>query len=249
MSDIKSVRLFGMKVHVVNLESAQAQFEALVNSEGGKMIFTPNPEFVMKAQDDEAFMTVLNEGDLVVPDGIGIVLASKFHKLGISERVPGIELVSKMLEYAAQNSKTVYLFGGKPEVPALAAQNMVAKYPGLKIVGMADGYVDEQGMNAVLEDIRSKAPDIVLVALGAPKQEKWIYDNRHHMNAKVAMGVGGSLDVWAGTVKRAPKFFQKFALEWLYRLLKQPTRFMRMMVLPKFMIRVILTRDIDKKLK
>lgn len=249
MSDINSVRLFGMKVHVVNLESAQAQFEALVNSEGGKMIFTPNPEFVMKAQDDEVFMDVLNAGDLVIPDGIGVVLASKVHKLGITDRVPGIELVSKMLEYAEKNDKTVYLFGGKPEVPALAAQNMVAKYPRLKIVGMANGYVDDKGMAAVLEDIRSKAPDIVLVALGAPRQEKWIYENRHHMNAKVAMGVGGSLDVWAGTVKRAPKIFQKLGLEWFYRLLKQPTRFMRMMILPKFMIRVLLTRDIDKKIK
>lgn len=245
----KSTRIFGMKVDVVTMDTAYKRFVSFMTDEGMKMIFTPNPEFVMKAQEDAEFMEILNNADLVIPDGIGLILASKVHKLGLSERVPGIELVAKMLEYANRTEKSVYLFGGKPEVPTLASENMVKAYPNLKIAGVSHGYLDEEGMRKVIDDINEKKPDILLVALGAPRQEKWIYANRHLLNAKVAMGVGGSLDVWAGTVKRAPIFFQKTATEWLYRLLKQPTRIGRMMILPKFMIRVLLTRHIDEKLK
>lgn len=242
---VVAVKIFGVRFDNVNADEANRKFISLLESERLRTIYTPNTEMIMKAQDDPEFKSILNEGDLVVPDGIGVVLASKIHHLGLTERVPGIELMAMMLEYCNRAGKSIYLFGGKPEVADLAAVKIKEQYPNIIISGTRDGYYDESQEHKILDDINEKKPDILFVALGAPKQEKWIHKYKKTINASVAMGVGGSLDVWAGTVKRAPKFFQKTGLEWFYRLLKQPTRVMRMMSLPQFMIKVILTKHIE----
>ncbi len=242
---VKSVKIFGVRFDNVDAEEANKQFIALMGSDKLGMIYTPNTEIIMKAQDDPAFKAILNEGDLVIPDGIGVVLASKIHHLGLTERVPGIELMTMMLEYCNRTGKSIYLFGGQPKVAELAAIKIKETYSNVKIAGTRDGFFESNQEISILDDINEKKPDILFVALGAPKQEKWINKYKKTINAKVAMGVGGSLDVWAGTVKRAPVFFQKTGLEWFYRLLKQPTRIMRMMSLPKFMIKVILTKHIE----
>lgn len=242
---VKSVKIFGVRFDNVDAEEANKQFIALMGSDKLGMIYTPNTEIIMKAQDDPEFKAILNEGDLVIPDGIGVVLASKIHHLGLTERVPGIELMTMMLEYCNRTGKSIYLFGGQPKVAELAAIKIKETYPNVKIAGTRDGFFESNQEISILDDINEKKPDILFVALGAPKQEKWISKYKKTINAKVAMGVGGSLDVWAGTVKRAPVFFQKTGLEWFYRLLKQPTRIMRMMSLPKFMIKVILTKHIE----
>ncbi len=242
---VKSVKIFGVRFDNVDAEEAKKQFIALMGNDKLGIIYTPNTEIIMKAQDDPEFKVILNEGDLVIPDGIGVVLASKIHHLGLSERVPGIELMTMMLEYCNRTGKSIYLFGGQPNVADLAAQKIKESYPNLKIVGTRDGFFESSQEINILDEINEKKPDILFVALGAPKQEKWINKYKKTINAKVAMGVGGSLDVWAGTVKRAPVFFQKTGLEWFYRLLKQPTRILRMMLLPKFMLKVILTKHIE----
>lgn len=242
---VKSVKIFGVRFDNVDAEEANKQFIALMGSDKLGIIYTPNTEIIMKAQDDPEFKVILNEGDLVIPDGIGVVLASKIHHLGLSERVPGIELMTMMLEYCNRTGKSIYLFGGQPNVANLAAQKIKESYPNLRIAGTRDGFFESSQEINILDEINEKKPDILFVALGAPKQEKWINKYKKTINAKVAMGVGGSLDVWAGTVKRAPVFFQKTGLEWFYRLLKQPTRIVRMMLLPKFMIKVILTKHIE----
>jgi N-acetylglucosaminyldiphosphoundecaprenol N-acetyl-beta-D-mannosaminyltransferase len=242
---VKSVKIFGVRFDNVDAEEANKQFIALMGSDKLGMIYTPNTEIIMKAQDDPEFKAILNEGDLVIPDGIGVVLASKIHHLGLTERVPGIELMTMMLEYCNRTGKSIYLFGGQPKVAELAAIKIKETYPNVKIAGTRDGFFESNQEISILDDINEKKPDILFVALGAPKQEKWISKYKKTINAKVAMGVGGSLDVWAGTVKRAPVIFQKTGLEWFYRLLKQPTRIMRMMSLPKFMIKVILTKHIE----
>jgi len=242
---VKSVKIFGVRFDNVDAEEANKQFIALMARDKLGMIYTPNTEIIMKAQDDPEFRAILNEGDLVVPDGIGVILASKIHHLGLTERVPGIELMTMMLEYCNRTGKSIYLFGGQPKVAELAALKISETYPNLKIAGLRDGFFESNQEISILDEINEKKPDILFVALGAPKQEKWISKYKKTINAKVAMGVGGSFDVWAGTAKRAPVFFQKTGLEWFYRLLKQPTRIMRMMSLPKFMIKVILTKHIE----
>ncbi len=242
---VKAVKIFGVRFDNVDAEEANKQFIALMGSDKLGVIYTPNTEIIMKAQDDPEFKAILNEGDLVIPDGIGVVLASKIHHLGLTERVPGIELMTMMLEYCNRTGKSIYLFGGQPKVAEMAAVTIKKAYPNLKIAGTRDGFFENNQDIHILDEINGKKPDILFVALGAPKQEKWISKYKKTINAKVAMGVGGSLDVWAGTAKRAPVFFQKTGLEWFYRFLKQPTRIMRMMSLPKFMIKVILTKQIE----
>lgn len=242
---INYVKIFGVKIDKVTMEEANKRLVSYMQGEDLKMIFTPNPEFIMKAQEDPEFKDILCQGDLVVPDGIGIIKASKIHHLELSERVPGIELMEKALEYCNRSKKSLFLFGGKPGVPETAAKNILEKYPNLIIKGTQDGYFDEKDELRILDKINEAKPDILFVGLGAPKQEKWIYKYRKIINSKVAMGVGGAIDVWAGTSKRAPKIFIKLGVEWLYRLLKQPTRIGRMMILPQFMIKVIFSKTID----
>lgn len=243
---MEAVRIFGVRFDNVTASEAKRRFIAMMESGGLKTIYTPNTEIIMKAQDDPTFKQVLNEGDLVIPDGIGVVLASKIHHLGLSERVPGIELMGLMLEFCNRAGKSIYLFGGAPGIAEMASEKILSTYPNLKIVGIRDGYFKEEDVWSILDDINEKKPDILFVALGAPKQEKWIHQHKKTLNAKVAMGVGGALDVWSGTVKRAPVIYQKLGLEWFYRLLKQPSRIGRMMSLPKFMIKVILTKHIEE---
>lgn len=243
---MEAVRIFGVRFDNVTASEAKRRFIAMMESGGLKTIYTPNTEIIMKAQEDPTFKQVLNEGDLVIPDGIGVVLASKIHHLGLSERVPGIELMGLMLEFCNRAGKSIYLFGGAPGIAEMASEKILSTYPNLKIVGIRDGYFKEEDVWSILDDINEKKPDILFVALGAPKQEKWIHQHKKTLNAKVAMGVGGALDVWSGTVKRAPVIYQKLGLEWFYRLLKQPSRIGRMMSLPKFMIKVILTKHIEE---
>lgn len=151
-------------------------------------------------------------------------------------------LTQNLMADLAASEETFYFFGGAPGVAATAARKMMKKYPGLKIVGVHNGYFDEKEEKKIIQDIKKKAPSILLVGLGAPKQEKWIYDNIRLVGAKVAIGVGGSFDVMAGNVKRAPKIFRRLGLEWFHRLITQPTRWRRMMRLPKFALTVLRTR-------
>lgn len=240
-----TVKIFGVRFDNVTMDEANKKFISFMGNEKLKTIYTPNPEIVMMAQEDNEFKTVLNEGDLVIPDGIGIILASKVHHLGLTDRVPGIELLELMFEYCNRAGKSIFLFGGKPGVADMAAENIKATYPNLTIVGTRDGYFDQGKELKILDEINEKKPDILIVALGAAKQEKWIHRYKKTINASVAMGVGGALDVWAGTVRRAPVIFQKLGLEWFYRLIKQPTRFKRMLTLPKFMLKVLFTKHIE----
>ena len=212
-----------------------------------KTIYTPNPELVMHARKDERFMRVLNEGDLVVPDGIGVVYASKFNKLKIKHRVAGYDLVQAMFAKLAQTGKTVYFLGGKKESVTVAKENMEKQYPGLKIIGLHDGFFDEKEEILLLSEIRTLQPDVLLVGLGFPRQEFWIADHKSSLPVRVMIGIGGSIDGMSGRVKRAPKIFQRLGLEWFYRLLKQPSRFKRQLVLPWFMITVIGVKLFGKK--
>ncbi len=200
------------------------------------IIITANPEMVMAAKNDSEFNTIMNDADLVLPDGIGIVIASRLLKKGINERVPGCDTVQALFE---KTSATVYLLGGKPGVCELAKENIESKYKNIKVIGLNDGYFDNEKEILITEEIKRLKPDILLVGLGFPKQEKWIYKNKD-LPVKISIGVGGTLDVLAGVVKRAPICFQKLGLEWFYRLIKQPSRIGRMSILPIFMLNVIL---------
>lgn len=227
----------------VDTNDMNASASILVDAMDGSdtfSVYTPNSEIILHAYKNPDYCKVLNRGDMVTPDGIGVVYASRILKRPLPERVGGFDLANEVLKRIAGTGKRVYLFGGKPGVADKAAEKICALYPDTIICGTQDGYFDAEKEQKIIEDINEKKPDLLFVCLGFPKQETWIDAHKDELSAKVCMGIGGSLDVFAGTVKRAPIGFQKLGLEWLYRLLKQPSRAIRMLALPKFGFTVLL---------
>ena len=235
----KKLNVLGIGVDTFDMRGATNYLLDALSKDGMTKVYTPNSEILLHAYKNEDYKDVLNRAELVTADGIGVVYASKILGLPLPERVSGFDLANEILSESAPLQKSVYLFGSKPGVAEAAAEKIVSLYPGIKIAGVADGYFDDEKEAKIIDDINEKSPDILFVCLGFPKQEFWI-DAHSDLNAKIAMGLGGSLDVFAGTVKRAPKFFQKLGIEWLYRLIKQPSRFVRMLALPKFGFTVLL---------
>ncbi len=238
------VKIFGVRFDNVTEEKAYQRFVGFLKQDQAAVIYTPNPEMVMNAQQNNQLKEALLEGDLVVPDGIGILFASKVHHLGLTDRVGGVDLAERMFKFLNAKRGSVYLFGGKPDVAEIAAFKLAEEYPNLNVVGTHDGYVDAETEIEVIEDINTLKPDVVFVGLGSPKQELWIHRYKRLLNCKVLIGIGGGIDVWAGHVKRAPKWMQKIGLEWFYRLLREPRRIKRMMKLPVFALRVLTSRKI-----
>ncbi len=237
---MNKVDILGVQVDKVDMEQALNRILEFLKEDKAHAVYTPNSEIIMQAYRNQAFRDVLNTADLITPDGIGVVYASRIVKDPLAERVGGFDLATKLIEKATDGSISFYFFGGKPGVAEQAKENLQKKYPGLRIIGCSDGYFDAEKEKLILADIQEKKPDVLFVCLGAQKQENWIYQYKNELAAKVCMGIGGSLDVFAGVAERAPESFQKLGLEWLYRLLKQPSRIGRMMDLPKFGLTVLL---------
>ncbi|WP_227394406.1 WecB/TagA/CpsF family glycosyltransferase [Jeotgalibacillus aurantiacus] len=196
-----------------------------------------NPEKVMKAQDDQNLKALLNRADFQIPDGIGIILASKLKGGNVRSRVTGIDMMMRICEEAAQTGKKVFLFGAKPGVAEEAKKGLEERYPGIQVSGTLNGYEKDP---AVIEAAINEAkPDILFVAMGSPAQEYFIIENMQKLYPHIFQGVGGSFDVLSGRIKRAPEGFQRLGLEWFYRLLKEPKRIKRQMILPKFLLKVL----------
>ncbi len=196
-------------------------------------VITAGPEFVMKVGEDRSLQEVLSSADVITPDGIGIVIASRWYGQPITERVTGVDLAQKLIAYAAENEMSVYMLGASEDSLQKALFTLRESHPTLHIEGR-NGYFKEAEVSDVIASIRDEAPHLLLVGLGQPAQEKFIAAHLEAMGVPLAIGIGGAIDVIGGTVKRAPVFFQKAKLEWLYRLLKEPTRMRRQMALPRF---------------
>ena len=205
----------------------------LDNAERGYVV-TPNAEIVYEAVQDESFRDLLNGAALVLPDGAGVVLGAKILGTPIREKVAGIEFGEEICRMLADRGSRLYLLGGKPGVAEQAGEKLTKKNPGLVICGTADGYFQDE--KAVIARINEARPDVLFVCLGAPKQEKFMKAHFDDLNATLMLGLGGSLDGYAGNVQRAPKWMIACSLEWLYRLVKEPKRLGRMMRLPKFVM-------------
>ncbi len=203
---------------------------------------TLNPEMIELGDKNQEFSEILKNADLLIPDGFGIKLALKIY--GISqERIPGIEFAGRLIDYCAKNSLPVALIGAKEETLQTACQKLKEKNDGLNIVYARNGYFKEDDERAIVDEIKSKNPKLVLVALGVPKQEVFIKKYKNEFPNTIFVGVGGSFDVWSGNVKRAPKIFRQLGCEWLWRLIKEPSRFNRMFpTLPLFLFKVIINK-------
>lgn len=196
-----------------------------------------NPEKIMKAQEDEELKKLLNRADYQIPDGIGVIIASKLKGGRIRNRVTGIDMMLKLCQTAAEKGKRIFLYGGKPGVADAAKCELEKQFPGIQIVGTLHGY--EKDEQVVIETINKHQPEIIFVALGSPAQEYWIVNHMNKVSPYVFQGVGGSYDVISGNLKRAPKAFQSLGLEWLYRLMKEPWRWRRQMILPLFLLKTL----------
>lgn len=228
--------ILGVQVNTENYDELIPKVFRNIEDKKKSLVVAINPEKLMKAKEDPGLKALLNRAEFQIPDGIGVIIASKLKKGSISSRITGIDMMDRIVREAARTGRAVFLYGAKPGVADKAAQQLKQTYPNLIVAGTQDGY--ESDTSKVLETINKAKPDILFVAMGSPKQEQWIEQHRNNLHPTLYQGVGGSFDVLAGNVKRAPAAFQRMGAEWLYRLLKEPSRLKRQMNLPKFLFEV-----------
>ncbi len=223
--------------HNVTMKEAILLAEAELKKDGVSVVVTPNAEIAQACLEDASLHEIITRAELILPDGAGILMASEILGTPLKEKVAGVEFGMALLTLAAEKGYRVFLLGGKPTVAETAMTKLKEQLPNLQIVGTHDGYFAKQGAesDAVTELINASGADILLVCLGAPTQEIWTDENRKKLKTvRLAACLGGSLDIYAGTAKRAPQLFIKLRLEWFYRLLREPRRLPRMMRLPKY---------------
>ncbi len=239
----RRTEILGVPVHRVTMAQVLEWVNRRLALRGeADAIMAVNPEKVMRCRQDAALKATLGKASLLIPDGIGVVVACRLLGRGPIGRVPGSDLMPALCALAAERGYRVYLFGARADVNDRAAQVLAHRYPGLQIVGTTHGYVEEREMPGVIHRINCAEPDLLFVALGSPRQEEWMARYLPTLDVAICMGVGGTFDVLAGTVKRAPVAWQKMHLEWLYRLLSEPTRIGRQTALPRFALQVLRQR-------
>lgn len=231
------IDVMGVGFDSLTIEEAVARAKALMSERRAAYVVTPNPEIVMACRERAETMEAVNAADLVLPDGVGVVYGARILGTPLKQKLPGIDFIQALMADMAQEGKSVFLLGAKPGVAEKAGERLETMFPGLVIAGAHDGYFKDDA--PVVAAVNEAQPDLLLVCLGAPKQELWMQRNQSALQVGLMAGLGGSLDVFAGNVKRAPKLFQKLGLEWLYRLLREPKRIGRMMKLPKFLFACI----------
>ena len=225
--------ILGVAFDNTTMDEAVGRAMSLLEQEGPHLVVTPNPEIVRLAQSDRDFAGLIAGADLVLPDGVGILYAAKILGRPLKARVPGVDFASALMDAMAKAGKRLFLLGAKPGVAEEAARRLAGQHPGLIVCGTHDGYFQEDA--PVVQAIRAARADVVFVCLGAPKQEKWAAAHGADTGARLFVGLGGSLDVFAGQVERAPEGWQKLGLEWLYRTIRQPSRLRRVAKLPLFL--------------
>lgn len=236
----KPVKILGVPVHPLTMNESVAVLEEKLQKKEQAFVVTANAEIIMMCQQDKEYNNIVSEkADLVLPDGAGAVWAGRYLGNEVPERVAGFDLYNQLLKLSADKGYKAYFFGGAPGVAEAAKNKAEELYPSVQIVGCRNGYFTKAEEEAIIKEINDAAPDMLFVALGAPKQEKWLVKYRNQLKPRVLMGIGGSFDVLAGKMERAPKWMQEASLEWAFRLYKQPSRFMRMLALPKFVLKVI----------
>lgn len=236
-----SVELLGFNIDNYSFDEAVARAKSLIDGDRVAQVITINPEMFQAAENDSYFANIIREAEMVIPDGVGVKLGLKLTGKNAA-RIPGIDFAKRLLKEAALSNIPVAIVGSKEEVITKAVENLQKEISGLSIVYYHNGYF--QNDNEIYEGLKKYSPKLILIAMGSPKQEKFIYEAKKVLNPALMVGIGGSLDVWSGTVKRAPKIFQVLGLEWLYRTITQPSRFKRIFpALPLFLIKVLSYKD------
>lgn len=234
---MKKEQYLGVNVIALNYDEIIEDIKKRMEEGLTSTIIAVNPEKVITASQDEQVKTLINDATYQIPDGVGILLASRLKGGDIQSRVTGVDMMDRLLKFAADEGKKIFMYGAKEEVVALAKVKIEEKYPSIQIAGYSNGYTKDE--DELVRKINESGAEIIFVALGSPRQELWIRNHMNELNVKVYQGVGGSFDVFAGNVKRAPSVFRKAGLEWFYRLISDPKRFKRQLALPKFLFKII----------
>ncbi len=239
----------GLKIDNITMSEAVLMTENALENGKKTVVFTPNAEIAQACAEDENIMKTVSFADILLPDGAGILKAAKILGTPLREKVAGVDYGENVARMCAEKGYSLFILGGKPTVAEKAAEKLQSKYSGLKIVGFRDGYFDksEDGSKPVIDEINASGADVLYVCLGFPAQEKWTEENASRLSPVVIACLGGSVDIYAGTAKRAPKLFISLHLEWLWRLINQPSRIKRMMALPKYIIGVKKYKRKNKK--
>lgn len=238
---VDSIDFFGITIVNKNIDELLEAAEEFVRERGTHLVVTLNGEMAARAFKDEDFLEIVRHADLVVADGVGIVWGARMLGTRIENRIPGIEFSSALLDLAERKGFHVYFVGAKPDIVERASRNMKTRFPALQLAGSHSGYFDAEEETRMVEDIRDKQIDLLLVGMGGGIQEKWIWQHRD-LGIPITIGVGGTFDVWSGLVRRAPRFVQKTGTEWLYRLVVQPSRITRVGSILYFMVHVLTSR-------
>ena len=229
------VNVLGVGIDNLTLSEAVDKALSLISEHRCAYMVTPNPEIVMAAWDDPKVSKAIENADLVIPDGVGVMQAARILGTPLREHMPGIDAATEIIKRLASRGGSVFLYGARPGVAEKAAKRMKQRFPGLVICGTNDGYGNDDG--AVVSKINAAKPDFVMVCLGVPKQELWMAKHAAKLDAGLMAGLGGTIDVFSGQVKRAPLIWQKLKLEWLYRCFEEPKRFRKVKRIPQFIIK------------
>lgn len=241
-SDLPVFEVLGVRVHHVSPEQALSAMEFMIGNGSPHHVVTVNPEFIMQAQRNLAFRDVLNAASLSVPDGIGIVGAALLNGIRNVQRVTGVDTVERLAAVAASRGYRFFLLGSAPGVAERAAAVLRQRNPGLNIAGTFSGSPRPEEDEDIVARVKATQPDVLMVAYGTPSQETWISRNLNRLDVPVCIGVGGTFDFIAGEIPRAPRWMQNTGTEWFYRLIVQPSRWRRMLDLPRFALRVLKSR-------
>lgn len=244
----ETISILGVKIDNITKEESGNITKKLIeeSNKSCKIIVAPNTEFVMCAQKDKEFFDILKQAELATPDSIGIIIGAKLQNKKFKERIPGQAYFREVIRKSEIEGWSIYILGGTDEVIEAAVANVKKDFPKANIVGYHEGYFVKDSEEEVINEINALEPNVLFVAMGAPKQEKWIYKNKDKLKVDVATGQGGTLDYEAGRIKRAPKFIQKIGMEWFWRLMIEPSRIVRMRVLPIFLIKILFKKDKSK---
>lgn len=243
LKTVERKKILGVPIDLVTIEDALEIIKKSVDNKKNLHIITLNAEMIILSKENKEFYKILNEAEMLIPDGSGVVLAMKKEGINI-KKLPGVELSEKCLESSGKN---IFLFGATEDVISTSYNKLKEKYPNSKIVGYRNGFFKDSDNEEIIKQINESKAEIVFVGLGVPKQEKWIRENMNKINASVFVGVGGSFDIFSGKIKRAPKIMIKLHLEWLYRLYLEPWRWKRMLSLPRFMLMLYFSGDKNDK--
>jgi len=239
MNNLPTIEILGIPVHPLAMSEAVAYLVDRVKQKLVTNVVTANAEIIMLVQRDPDYKKILQAAECVLPDGAGTVWAGRTLGFAVPERVAGFDLFLNLVKTAPEHAFKIYFFGASPGIAELAKKKCEEFAPGVQIVGCRNGYFTAEDVPQIINDINQSGADILFVALGAPKQEYWLRDNQELLKPYLRIGLGGSFDVLAGKMARAPKWMQEASLEWLFRLYKDPSRLGRMIVLPKFVLKVL----------